>query len=41
MTRRSTDSAGTHPLVLDGVELILPTIPLVDDQREHYVEVTV
>jgi hypothetical protein len=41
MTRRSEESAKVHPVVLDGVELILPTVPLVDDQREHYVEVNV
>ena len=41
MTRRSEDSSKVHPVVLDGVELVLPTVPLVDDQREHYVEVTV
>ena len=39
MTRRSVDAAGVNQLVLDGAELTVKTVPLVDDQHEHYVEV--
>jgi cellobiose phosphorylase len=41
ITRLVADSAGANQLFLDGEELVVKTVPLVDDRREHFVELTV
>jgi cellobiose phosphorylase len=41
ITQAAADTAGRNKLVLDGQELAGETIPLVDDRREHMVEMTV
>lgn len=41
ITRLSADSADVHRLILDGQELTTNTVPLVDDRREHSVEMKV
>jgi cellobiose phosphorylase len=38
ISRLGDDSAETNLLILDDKELATPTIPLVDDRREHFVE---
>jgi cellobiose phosphorylase len=38
ITRQAADSAGANQLFLDGNELASKTVPLVDDRREHAVE---
>ncbi len=35
------DSAGTNQLFLDGKELAVETVPMVDDCREHSVELKI
>jgi len=41
ITRLAADSAGANQLSLDGQELAGETVPLVDDRREHSVELRV
>jgi cyclic beta-1,2-glucan synthetase len=41
ITRLVTDGADANQLVLDGNELAAQTIPLVDDRREHLVELKI
>ena len=41
ITRLVADSAGADQLFLDGKELAAQKIPLVDDRREHSVELKV
>jgi len=41
ITQLSADSADANQLVLDGIELAVKTVPLVDDRREHFVELKV
>jgi cyclic beta-1,2-glucan synthetase len=41
ITQLSPDAAKTNQLFLDGEELAVKTIPLVDDRREHFVELKV
>jgi cyclic beta-1,2-glucan synthetase len=38
VTRLAADAAGANRLVLDGIELPGLALPLVDDRREHSVE---
>jgi cellobiose phosphorylase len=38
ISRLPTDATGTDQLFLDDAPLAAPTIPLVDDRREHFVE---
>ena len=37
-TRLGADSTGANRLFLDGKELAVATLPLVDDNREHFAE---
>ncbi len=41
INRLATDAAGVNQLFLDGEELAVKTVPLVDDHREHFVELKV
>jgi len=41
ITRLLAGSADADQLFLDGKELAAPTVPLVDDRREHTVELKV
>ena len=41
ISRLAADSAGANQLSLDGQELAVETVPLVDDRREHFVELKV
>jgi cellobiose phosphorylase len=41
ITRLVTEAAGANQLILDGEELALKTVPLVDDRREHFVELKI
>ena len=41
ITRRAADSTEANQLFLDGNELAAETVPLVDDRREHFVELKV
>ena len=41
ITRLVADSAGANQLFLDGEELAVRTVPLVDDRREHSVELKI
>jgi cyclic beta-1,2-glucan synthetase len=41
ITRILADSADANQLFLDGEELAVKTVPLVDDRREHFVELKV
>jgi len=41
ITRFAADAAGINRLFLDGEELAVKTVPLVDDRREHFVELKV
>jgi hypothetical protein len=41
ISRLVADSAGANQLFLDGQELAGETVPLVDDRREHFVELKV
>jgi cellobiose phosphorylase len=41
ITRRAADSTEANQFFLDGNELAVETIPLVDDRREHFVELKV
>jgi cellobiose phosphorylase len=41
ISRLATDAAGANQLFLDGEELAVKTVPLVDDRREHFVELKV
>jgi cyclic beta-1,2-glucan synthetase len=41
ISRLAADSAGANQLSLDGQELAGETVPLVDDRREHFVELKV
>jgi cellobiose phosphorylase len=41
ITRCATDSTEANQLFLDGNELAVETVPLVDDRREHFVELKV
>jgi cellobiose phosphorylase len=41
ITRLAADWADTNQLFLDGKELAVKTVPLVDDYREHFVELKV
>jgi cellobiose phosphorylase len=41
ITRLAADSSGENQLLLDGKDLVGQTIPLVDDRREHAVELKV
>jgi cyclic beta-1,2-glucan synthetase len=41
ITRLAADSGGANQLLLDGNELAAPTVSLVDDRREHSVELKV
>jgi cellobiose phosphorylase len=41
ITRLAADAAEANQLFLDGIELAVKTVPLVDDRREHFVELKV
>jgi cyclic beta-1,2-glucan synthetase len=41
ITRLAADSSDANQLFLDGKELAVKTVPLVDDRREHAVELKV
>jgi cellobiose phosphorylase len=41
ISRLATDAAEANQLFLDGEELAVKTVPLVDDRREHFVELKV
>jgi cellobiose phosphorylase len=41
ITQLAADSADANQLFLDGTELDVETVPLVDDRREHSVELKV
>jgi cellobiose phosphorylase len=41
ITRRVADAPGENQIILDGNELAEETIPLVDDRREHFVELKI
>jgi len=41
ITRLATEAAEANQLYLDGEELAVKTVPLVDDRREHFVELKV
>ena len=41
ITRLAADAAEANQLFLDGEELAVKTVPLVDDRREHFVELKV
>jgi len=41
ITRLAADSADANQFFLDGNELVVKTVPLVDDRREHFVELKV
>jgi cellobiose phosphorylase len=41
ISRLPTAAAGADQLFLDGAELAVKTVPLVDDRREHFVELKV
>jgi cellobiose phosphorylase len=41
ITRLATDAAESNQLILDGEELAFKTVPLVDDRREHFVELKI
>jgi cellobiose phosphorylase len=41
ISRLATGAAEANQLLLDGEELSVKTVPLVDDRREHFVELKV
>jgi len=41
ISRLASDAAAENQLFLDGEKLTMKTVPLVDDQREHFVELKV
>jgi cellobiose phosphorylase len=41
ISRLPADAAAENQLFLDGEKLTMKTVPLVDDQREHFVELKV
>jgi cellobiose phosphorylase len=41
ISRLATNAAEAHQLFLDGEELAVKTVPLVNDRREHFVELKV
>ena len=41
ITRRAADSTKANELFLDGSQLAMKTLPLMDDRREHFVELKV
>jgi hypothetical protein len=41
ISRLATDAAEANQLFLDSEELPLKSIPLVDDRREHFIEMKV
>jgi cellobiose phosphorylase len=41
ITRLAADAAEANQLFLDGIELAVKAVPLVDDRREHFVELKV
>jgi cellobiose phosphorylase len=41
ITRLAADAGEANQLFLDGIELAVKTVPLVDDRCEHFVELKV
>jgi cellobiose phosphorylase len=41
ITRQAADAPGESQLIVDGNELAAETVPLVDDHREHFVELKI